>query len=196
MAAFWGGRVGGGGLWQRTCGGVEHGAAAAPAPSGTPGGEAGSGGNTGGRVSVRTPAPGEWLQPRRKGGAENGVGEEGMGGDGEGGRGGAPPCRPTPEALSRGRGRGPVAAGPAGVRASGGPSPAAPARAAGGIAGARAWPRREWRSGRSGGGGRAGGRAGLNWAEARRKARRGRRRGGGGGGRGLAAAGREDRQGR
>ena len=104
-AALWDG--GGGGLRQRTCGGVEHGAAAAPAPSGTPGGEAGSGGNTGGRVSVRTPAPGEWLQPRRKGGAENGVGEEGMGGDGEGGRGGAPPCRPTPEAL---------AAWPAGVR--------------------------------------------------------------------------------
>ena len=164
---------GGGGLAAagRTCGGIEPGAAATPAPSG-PGGRFWRG-----RSSVCAPAPGERLQlrsdgrrdaarlrggrgcctvrgaaPRRAGLMRGGRGccaAEGaaarrsvrrrrtisrffnfhlkcaairscilsriLSDPADNTGGGAPLFRPTPEALSRGRGRGSAAAGPAGV---------------------------------------------------------------------------------
>ena len=107
-------RHGGGGVLAaagRTCGGI--GAAAAPAPSGS-----------GGRfwrghgralVSLRAGA-GRTAATKERRAAEK-TERETRGG---GGGGWAPPCRPTPEgALSRGRGRGPATAGPAGVGGGG-----------------------------------------------------------------------------
>ena len=78
-----------------------------------PGGGVGSGEDTGGRTSVRAPAPGERLQLR----SDCRRRKQGGRGRGCGGGGGTPPCRPTPEAHSRRRGRGPAAAEPAGVGA-------------------------------------------------------------------------------
>ena len=92
----------------RTCGGIEHGPAAAPAPCGRGGrlwrGHA--------RALVRPFAGAGRTAASKKRRAAEKTGREREGK-------GAPLCRPTPEALSQGRGRGSAAAGPAGVGGGG-----------------------------------------------------------------------------